>query len=351
MSLLTRAIGSYGHFRQVFADTRRKAIGQIAREVADVARRTGSSPEWYFINFAYRREAGDYTQYLNRRQAELLAQKMRERHSADLLVDKVRFHEHFRGVEVSLPRLLASNAGPIFQIDGIERRVDDEADFMALINELLGRSASGSIFAKPIDGTSGYGCRRIDKADGELAELYAQTTAGRYLFEETLVQHPALSAIYPNSINTVRVLTCGEPGEPAAAVAAILRLGMSGSVVDNASQGGIFVGLDLKTGKLFPQAREFFKHGGKVYDKHPDTGFRFEGAQVPGFPGVLATAESAAVHVPLELIGWDIAVTEAGPVIVEGNSSPHLPMMEIALAQGMLAQPCFRTLCQRILGV
>jgi hypothetical protein len=80
--------------------------------------------------------------------------------------------------------------------------------------------------------------------------------------------------------------------------------------VDNSSQGGIFVGVDLATGRLLPQAKRFFKHGGDVHASHPDTGFRFAGFEVPHFPQVLATAEGATAHVPHELIGWDIAVTE-----------------------------------------
>ncbi|HEX2525807.1 MAG TPA: sugar-transfer associated ATP-grasp domain-containing protein [Geminicoccus sp.] len=350
MSLLTRAADGYGHLRQVFADPRGKATGQIVREVTDVAQRTGSSPEWYFINFAYRREAGDYTQYLHRKQGYALWQKLMTSESATVLHDKLKLHELLRGLGFPLTTLLADNDGATFRVDGTERHVGDHAAFVALVRELLGRSATGSIFAKPVDGSRGHGCHRIDSADANLEEVYAQAQATHYLFEETLIQHPSLAAMNPPSVNTIRVLTCGEPGEPATAFAAILRLGVGGSAVDNASHGGIFVGLEMETGRLFPEAREFFKHGGNVYTTHPDNGFRFEGAQVPHFDEVLKVAERATAHVPHDLIGWDIAVTEAGPVIIEGNASPHLPMMEIGLGQGLLAYPPFRKLCQRMMS-
>jgi hypothetical protein len=45
MSLLTRVTESYGGLRQVLADPRRKALGRIVREAAEVARRTGDYPE------------------------------------------------------------------------------------------------------------------------------------------------------------------------------------------------------------------------------------------------------------------------------------------------------------------
>jgi Sugar-transfer associated ATP-grasp len=350
MSLLTRVTESYGGLRQVLADPRRKALGRIVREAADVARRTGAYPEWYFLNFAYRRDAGDHTAYLHRGQYRRLMREMRRRENFAVLEDKLRFRERLRGTSVRLPRLLAHNEGATFRVGEEGRHVGDGHAFAALVGGLLARSAAGSVFAKPVEGRKGYGCRRVDGATAaaELAALHAETVAQRFLFEETLVQHPALAAIFPGSVNTVRVLTCGEPSAPPAAIAAILRLGVGRHAVDNASQGGIFVGVDLATGRLFPQARRFFKHGGDVHAAHPDTGFRFEGTEVPRYAEVLAAAEGAAAHVPHDLIGWDVAVTEAGPVVIEGNALPHLPMMEIGLGRGLMAHPSFRRLCERV---
>jgi hypothetical protein len=351
MSLLTRMTERYGGLRQVLADPQRKALGQIVRESANVAQRTGAYPEWYFLNFVYRRDAGAYSDYLHRGQYRRLMKKMRERENFAVLEDKLRFRGRLRGTLLPLPRLLAHNAGPTFHVAGTERHIGDSADFAALVDELRGRSATGSIFAKPVEGRKGYGCRRIDASDSGLADLHAETMERRFLFEETLVQHPALAAIYPRSVNTVRVLTCSESGESPAAIAAILRLGVGQHAVDNASQGGIFVGVDLATGRLFPQARRLFKHGGDVHAVHPDTGFRFEGAEIPRFPEVLTVAERAAAQLPHDLVGWDIAVTEAGPVIIEGNALPHLPMMEIALGRGLMAHPSFRKLCEGLVVV
>jgi hypothetical protein len=252
---------------------------------------------------------------------------------------------------VRLPRLLAHGEGATFRAGEEERHVGDGRAFAALVKDLLARSGTGSVFAKPVEGRKGYGWRRVDGATAaaDLAALHAETQAQRFLFAETLIQHPALAAIFPGSVNTVRVLTCsGGAGEPPAAIATILRLGVGRHAVDNASQGGIFVGVDLATGRLFPQARRFFKYGGDVHAAHPDTGFRFEGAAVPRFREALAAAEGAAAHVPHDLIGWDVAVTEAGPVIIEGNALPHLPMMEIGLGRGLMAHPSFRRLCERV---
>jgi hypothetical protein len=169
--------------------------------------------------------------------------------------------------------------------------------------------------------------------------------AGRWLFQETVLQHAAISAIYPHSVNTLRIVTCRSPGQPAVILGAVLRMGGGGRVVDNASQGGLFVGIDLATGALRPQGHRFFKHGGDVVAAHPDTGFPFAGAVIPCFDRVLAMVEDAAVEVPHELIGWDVAVTASGPVLIEGNTVPDIVILEIAERRGFMAHPALRELC------
>ena len=78
-------------------------------------------------------------------------------------------------------------------------------------------------------------------------------------------QHEAVSAIYPHSVNTVRVLTCVDADRRPVVLAALLRLGTGRRHVDNASAGGIFVGIDLATGRLRREAKQFFQFGGQVH--------------------------------------------------------------------------------------
>ncbi|HEX2527575.1 MAG TPA: sugar-transfer associated ATP-grasp domain-containing protein [Geminicoccus sp.] len=335
-----------GEVRQVLGDPQRKPLIRMIREAGDMARSSGKFPWRYFHSFAYRKDAGPHTEYLYGDQITSLVDRLKASDEHGLLEDKLRFEAWFRSRNFPLARQFAHNEGRTFWVDGAERQVDDLAAFKALVEELRARSSHGSIFVKPVGGMQGDGCRRIDRADADLAELYEDTRARPFLFQETLVQHPALAAIYPGSINTIRLLTCRAPGQPPAVIAAILRLGMGRSIVDNASQGGIAVGIDLETGRLLRLARQFFEYGGKVCAAHPDTGFRFEGFEVPHLQMAVSVAQQAAADLSHPLIGWDLAVTGPGVVLMEGNAVPHLVLTEVALGRGLMTHPPFRQLYQ-----
>ena len=60
-----------------------------------------------------------------------------------------------------------------------------------------------------------------------------------------------------------------------------------------------------------------------LYDTHPVTGKAFEGFQIPYWEEILKLTEKALRKVDgINYVGWDIAITGKGPIIVEGNCVP-----------------------------
>ena len=75
-------------------------------------------------------------------------------------------------------------------------------------------------------------------------------------------------------------------------------MGVGGGFVDNGCSGGIFAGLDWEQ--------------------------------------VRRTVEEAVTLVPNAIIvGWDVAVTAQGPVLIEGNAYPSVQIMQTAGMQGL----------------
>jgi hypothetical protein len=105
-----------------------------------------------------------------------------------------------------------------------------------------------------------------------------------------------------------------------------MRFGVGGALVDNWSAGGVAVGVDHVAGKLKKIA--FDKHGNE-YLKHPITGVRFEGYQLPMWNSIIDMAKSIQKTFSFfKLLGLDIAVTNNGPVLIEVNPSTDLVFQE-----------------------
>jgi hypothetical protein len=161
-------------------------------------------------------------------------------------------------------------------------------------------------------------------------DAFEELCSGSFLFEACLKQHPDLSVIYPHSVNTLRFITFTPRQGEVRIVSALLRLGVGGSWTDNSSSGGIFIKVHLHSGALASYARKLHRHGGSVHRTHPDTGVRLEGLIVPYFERAKDTVRAAGNHLPYRLVGWDVAVAEDGPVLIEGNHNPHIIGAEIA---------------------
>ena len=181
--------------------------------------------------------------------------------------------------------------------------------------------ALGTFIVKPRDASHGDGVEKIDAAKVENWSALLETlrAKGQTLCEEIIRQHPDLDAIWPGSINTVRMVTILKDGK-AHVVAAYLRVGNGPRPVDNFNNGGMVTPVDRETGVIQCAARD---KAGTLYERHPATGTPFRGTQIPMWPQILDMLQKAAQVVPsIRYVGWDVAVTPDGPVLVEGNQYP-----------------------------
>lgn len=193
----------------------------------------------------------------------------------------------------------------------------DEKDFEAFMeNREL-------IIAKPLSECCGIGVEKLKKSDfPTVHDMYEHIkSASGELVEDYIVQHPAISAIYPGSVNTIRMVSIiSDDGAPHILYAAI-RIGRGGSVVDNLKAGGMGAPIDLGTGKINGVA--YGRMDCEVYETHPDTGVKLYGYQIPMWEEAKELVLKAAVKIPqIRYIGWDVAITENGPTFVEANQHP-----------------------------
>jgi hypothetical protein len=87
--------------------------------------------------------------------------------------------------------------------------------------------------------------------------------------------------------------------------------------------------IDLESGILSPAATHPKSSILKWYDSHPGTGVSIAGQQLPGWDQIKRNILEAAEALPfLKCIGWDVLLTESGPVALEGNSHPDPDVLQ-----------------------
>lgn len=173
--------------------------------------------------------------------------------------------------------------------------------------------------AKPYNLAGGAGIEVLDKAyaSDELPVLRQRLLEQRmYVIEEFIQQHEELSRVYPHAVNTLRFITLTTDGVPQLAHPISIRFGSGGGRID--FYGSIIALVDQE-GAL----RSVMCNFGEAVEKHPDTELAFDTVRVPWLREAQQLVLDCAREMPeVRYIGWDVAITPTGPVIVEGNGAP-----------------------------
>ncbi len=224
-------------------------------------------------------------------------------------------------------------------------------DVVALEQFLL-RPRNYPLFGKPVEGFQSLGsiglaavdarARELERTDGTRVALQdfvaeiASTYASGYVFQPLMRPHPEIEALCGPRLATVRMLTLLTDDGPRL-LGAAWKIPGGDNIADNYWRAGnLLAQLDLDTGDV----RRVVTGAGFALTQpthHPDTGADFAGFRHPQWEAMRALALDGARlmrHVPL--IGWDLAGTSSGPMIVEMNETPDFSLIQLAERKGML---------------
>lgn len=203
--------------------------------------------------------------------------------------------------------------------------VIDDGNYKEQIKQLTLNNPDKKYIVKPIAGRGGNGIHLLYIEDDQVViqDKFRRKTieqfilSGQAIVQEYVQQHPALDRI-SCSVNTIRIVTMLTRDKTVLILGAFMRFGVGNAFLDNTSQGGIKVGVQIETGEFKGLA---YDKKGIEYTEHPTSRFRFEGFKIPFWKEVIALAEDAQRTLSYnKLLGQDIAVTEEGPVLIELNA-------------------------------
>ena len=236
-----------------------------------------------------------------------------------------------------------------FFLNNHKIQVNNIEEFFEILNTLLKRSNSDSIFIKPIIGAFGENAHKIALKNianmelGKREELFKKILSGNLIFQETVLQHSDISKIYSQSLNTIRIDTFINDDRESEIISAAMRMGTDGSYTDNMSGGGFFIGINLETGCLKKNGLTYFQYGAKIYSHHPNSGIPFENYKIPYFNEVKEMAQAASMLLQERLVGWDIGISDKGPVLIEGNAYYGMASSQMSYG-GYRKHPFFKKL-------
>lgn len=188
----------------------------------------------------------------------------------------------------------------------------------------------GKLAVKPSAGTHGDGFYCMSYEDGEFYANGEKHTEDEilklmnerksfYVVTEYLEMHDFLKAIYPKSVNTIRVMVINKNGHDPKIMQTYMRIGSSTTgFTDNVGYGGICVMVDKETGEL-SEPQTISEHIYYDCPNHPDTGTPIKGF-LPHWDILREKVLAIARTMPeLEYLGFDVTISPDGIQVLEIN--------------------------------
>lgn len=264
--------------------------------------------------------------------------------------DKLAFYGLMAGLGFPIPRIYAIYHG--YRTFGAVPALSTSR----ALAEFLRKEMPYPFFSKPVTGMYSVGVASVEAFDATVDSLVirsAEPAAGTvtvdtyvadiasyyrdgYLFQERLAPHANLQEICGDCVSTARVVVRLTDEGPEI-THAVWKIPAGENVADNFWRAGNMLGsVDIASGRVERVIRGVGPDQEAV-EKHPDTAKPMIGAMLPDWKQLIELCLTAAKAFPgLQIQAWDIAMTRAGPVILEVNIGGDFNLPQLASGNGLL---------------
>ncbi|WP_371226269.1 sugar-transfer associated ATP-grasp domain-containing protein [Roseovarius sp. 2305UL8-3] len=225
------------------------------------------------------------------------------------------------------------------EVEQIEQFLLNDARYPLFVKPEVGSGSVGSALIVELDRET----RELVLSNGTRVDLRAFATealedyAEGFLFQDAVDQHSDLSDVAGRAVGTIRVVTVMADDEAPQVLYTLWKVPSPKAMSDNYWQDGSMLAEIDKTSGVLKQCRRGSGPDQEVLDTHPVSQKAFAGMQVPHWEEVLRLATSGHQLMPqFGVFGWDIGITQDGPMIIECNSNPHHMLYQLATGKGIL---------------
>ncbi len=285
----------------------------------------------------------------------ILEEILVDSHSTIIAIDKATMYSLFRGYGLPAPNVRAvyssHKPSPFINLDTQDELVHylrDPANLPVYLKPSFGSYGQGNTLVKGIKGD------KLILGNGASipVEPFVASIDRRpfgWILQEPLTPHAQIAEICGDKISGVRLHTFLTP-DGAEIFKAIFKINSGRRDSDNFQHGrtGNMAGaVDLNTGRI---TRVITGTGPAqvLVDAHPVTGAEMVGFQLPYWQQTLALVREAQLALPGFICpGWDIAICDDGPRLLEVNAFGDIDLSQHACRIGFLDKRFVRLMKER----
>lgn len=219
--------------------------------------------------------------------------------------------------------------GNFISHDGIEYDIPMLLSKHVFVLKRPNLEASGGFYYCRCTDEHGFRCIYVNDALYSVKDFEDLMKTGIWILQDAIVAHHDLVRIGGEALHTTRIVTV-KTHSGVEFVSSFQAFTTSGSKSDSWSNCSVYVGIDSGTGRL--KKNGFYSPWMKditITTTHPDTGVSFNGSHIPFYSDAVRICERAHQLLYANFsVGWDVAITDDGPVIVECNETPGMNAMQ-----------------------
>lgn len=331
------------------AKTERKNLLVVVYKIV-VAYRYGLGVRYFSHYGLVHRQTSDYAAYVHKYESDAIQRQLNHEHGRLVADSKLLFYKKCLQHQLRTPAILGCLSADCQsgEIQGVPC-IRNVSHFMKLLSD-----CSSETFIFKLDyGSYGRGMVRFHRADEMLYDDHGQLLEPRqllddlladnqiYILQPALKPHESLRPIMPGKgLGSARIITVTRGGQTSV-VFACIKIPIGDNISDNwvvGRAGNLLADIDIASG-IIGRCFAPSKTQGNLIEpcvRHPESRQLITGFEFPYWREMINTAQQAALKFDsLVTVGWDIALCEEGPTLLEANWRYDFDLLQTTSRKGL----------------
>ena len=309
--------------------------------------KTGHGIDMYQLYSLDKKNISDWVSFIGKREMSQALHKVNNQASFYLLDDKVEFYIKCKQNCLSAVNVLYTiHANRNYDgLKNISSYRDLECTLMS--------SDSEEFVIKPVKGSYGddiYSIKRnknifIDLKSGKYISLYDVYKAivdfnKPFMVQNLVCPHHKLQSIMPYpACGIFRLVSYYSFNNECKLLYMFVTIPVKGQIISNfkhGQTGNLLLGVDMDTGSMTYAYGFNMNNVIAKFKNHPDSHVPFESVEIPYWDEMHSLVLNASfLFKETRFVGWDIAITNDGPILLEGNPMCDPDGIQMTLQKGI----------------